>query len=144
MYDCKEKNFTWVNSKISFDHVGQAYLALFQVVSSTFWYTYICFLNYLDTDNVVNYVFFLLLIVCALLFTAVKINWGVHWWIGRSVDLSRIIGPNWLRMNSPELLSAYLNLAQHLLIAHPAKRPATIIILILEISRYFLLLKIKI
>lgn len=35
MHDCFEKNFTWVNSKISFDHVGQAYLALFQVVCFT-------------------------------------------------------------------------------------------------------------
>lgn len=33
MDDCFEKNFTWKNSKISFDHVGVAYLALFQVVS---------------------------------------------------------------------------------------------------------------
>ena len=30
---CFEKNYTWVNSKINFDHVGHAYLALFQVVS---------------------------------------------------------------------------------------------------------------
>ena len=29
---CFEKNYTWVNSKINFDHVGHAYLALFQVV----------------------------------------------------------------------------------------------------------------
>lgn len=33
MDDCLQKNFTWKNSKISFDHVGVAYLALFQVVS---------------------------------------------------------------------------------------------------------------
>ena len=33
-WECAEKNFTWVNSKIPFDHVGHAYLALFQVVSS--------------------------------------------------------------------------------------------------------------
>lgn len=33
MDDCLAKNFTWKNSKISFDHVGVAYLALFQVVS---------------------------------------------------------------------------------------------------------------
>lgn len=31
-WDCMEKNYTWKNSKISFDHVGVAYLALFQVV----------------------------------------------------------------------------------------------------------------
>ena len=33
--ECLQKNFTWVNSKITFDHVGHAYLALFQVVSLT-------------------------------------------------------------------------------------------------------------
>lgn len=33
MDDCLNKNYTWKNSKISFDHVGVAYLALFQVVS---------------------------------------------------------------------------------------------------------------
>ena len=31
--ECREANYTWVNSKINFDHVGYAYLALFQVVS---------------------------------------------------------------------------------------------------------------
>ena len=30
-FECKLKNYTWVNSKITFDHVGHAYLALFQV-----------------------------------------------------------------------------------------------------------------
>lgn len=29
---CLEKNYTWINSKISFDNVGIGYLALFQVV----------------------------------------------------------------------------------------------------------------
>lgn len=32
--DCLDLNYTWSNSKISFDNVGNAYLALFQVVSS--------------------------------------------------------------------------------------------------------------
>jgi len=31
IYECLEKNYSWVNSKITFDHVGHAYLALFQV-----------------------------------------------------------------------------------------------------------------
>ena len=34
-WECAEKNYSWVNSKITFDHVGHAYLALFQVVSYT-------------------------------------------------------------------------------------------------------------
>jgi hypothetical protein len=32
--ECERKNYSWVNSKITFDNVGNAYLALFQVVSS--------------------------------------------------------------------------------------------------------------
>jgi hypothetical protein len=31
--ECQLKNYSWVNSKITFDNVGNAYLALFQVVS---------------------------------------------------------------------------------------------------------------
>ncbi|KAK8392889.1 hypothetical protein O3P69_013130 [Scylla paramamosain] len=31
--DCLAKNYTWINSKINFDHVGFAYLALFQVAA---------------------------------------------------------------------------------------------------------------
>jgi hypothetical protein len=31
--ECERKNYSWVNSKITFDNVGNAYLALFQVVS---------------------------------------------------------------------------------------------------------------
>ena len=34
-WECAEKNYTWQNSKITFDHVGHAYLALFQVVVGT-------------------------------------------------------------------------------------------------------------
>ena len=33
-WECADKNYSWVNSKITFDHVGHAYLALFQVVSA--------------------------------------------------------------------------------------------------------------
>ena len=40
-WECFEKNYTWVNSKIHFDHVGHAYLALFQ---GTYICTYICIL----------------------------------------------------------------------------------------------------
>ena len=36
-WDCLEKNYTWVNSKIHFDHVGHAYLALFQVATFEGW-----------------------------------------------------------------------------------------------------------
>lgn len=33
-FECEAKNYTWINSKINFDDVLMAYLALFQVVSS--------------------------------------------------------------------------------------------------------------
>lgn len=36
-YDCLALNYTWKNSKISFDNVGNAYLALFQVVSLVYY-----------------------------------------------------------------------------------------------------------
>lgn len=36
-WDCIYRNYTWVNSKISFDHVGIAYLALFQVATFEGW-----------------------------------------------------------------------------------------------------------
>ena len=35
-FECAEKNYSWVNSKITFDHVGHAYLALFQVIRMFF------------------------------------------------------------------------------------------------------------
>ena len=36
--DCLSRNLTWKNSPIHFDHVGHAYLALFQVVSESFFF----------------------------------------------------------------------------------------------------------
>ena len=46
-WECFEKNYTWVNSKIHFDHVGHAYLALFQG-------TYICIYGMQPTSNTVS------------------------------------------------------------------------------------------
>lgn len=37
-FECETKNYTWINSKINFDDVLMAYLALFQVVSTFFIY----------------------------------------------------------------------------------------------------------
>ncbi|CAG0880165.1 unnamed protein product [Cyprideis torosa] len=37
MHECIAKNYTWVNSKINFDNVLQAYLALFQVATFKGW-----------------------------------------------------------------------------------------------------------
>lgn len=38
--DCIAQNYTWVNSKINFDNVMMAYLALFQVVSTRAFYIF--------------------------------------------------------------------------------------------------------
>ena len=40
--DCLNRNLTWTNSPIHFDHVGHAYLALFQVVSLFFYLPFLC------------------------------------------------------------------------------------------------------
>jgi voltage-gated sodium channel type II alpha len=37
MITCAQYNLTWVNSNINFDHVGQAYLALFEVAIFKGW-----------------------------------------------------------------------------------------------------------
>lgn len=34
---CLTENLTWVNSKMNFDHVGNAYLCLFQVATFNGW-----------------------------------------------------------------------------------------------------------
>jgi hypothetical protein len=49
--ECERKNYSWVNSKITFDNVGNAYLALFQVVSVC---TDIHFIVFLSTAAVVD------------------------------------------------------------------------------------------
>jgi len=35
--DCLDNNLTWVNSPMNFDHVGKAYLSLFQVATFKGW-----------------------------------------------------------------------------------------------------------
>ena len=37
MATCLQYNLTWVNENINFDHVGQAYLALFEVAIFKGW-----------------------------------------------------------------------------------------------------------
>jgi voltage-gated cation channel len=36
-WQCHDLNYTWINSKITFDHVGMGYLALFQVATFEGW-----------------------------------------------------------------------------------------------------------
>jgi hypothetical protein len=36
-WECEDKNYSWINSKITFDHVGMGYLALLQVATFEGW-----------------------------------------------------------------------------------------------------------
>jgi len=76
-WECAEKNFSWVNSKITFDHVGHAYLALFQVATFEGWMEIMA--DAVDARAVdlqpqyeaslYNYFYFVIFIVCGSFFT---------------------------------------------------------------------------
>ena len=76
-WECAEKNYTWVNSKITFDHVGHAYLALFQVATFEGWMEIMA--DAVDAREVdqqpeyeaslYNYFYFVIFIVCGSFFT---------------------------------------------------------------------------
>lgn len=77
IWDCNEKNYTWINSKISFDHVGIAYLALFQVATFEGWMEVMA--DAVDARgvnlqpqreaNLYAYIYFVIFIVCGSFFT---------------------------------------------------------------------------
>ncbi|KAF5282508.1 hypothetical protein FQA39_LY04915 [Lamprigera yunnana] len=77
MYDCIENNFTWINSKVSFDHVGIAYLALFQVATFEGWMEVMAdavdargvHLQPQREANLYAYIYFVIFIVCGSFFT---------------------------------------------------------------------------
>ncbi|XP_076054052.1 sodium channel protein 1 brain-like isoform X2 [Oratosquilla oratoria] len=74
---CDDKNYTWTNSKINFDHVGYAYLALFQVATFEGWMEVMedavdC--RGIDKQpsreaNIYAYIYFVIFIVCGSFFT---------------------------------------------------------------------------
>ncbi|XP_044735668.1 sodium channel protein 60E [Chrysoperla carnea] len=76
-WECAEKNYTWVNSKITFDHVGIAYLALFQVATFEGWMEVMA--DAVDARgvdlqpqreaNLYAYIYFVIFIVCGSFFT---------------------------------------------------------------------------
>ncbi|XP_050308218.1 sodium channel protein 60E [Anthonomus grandis grandis] len=76
-WDCARKNLTWENSKISFDHVGVAYLALFQVATFEGWMEVMADavdargVNMQPTEeaNLYAYIYFVIFIVCGSFFT---------------------------------------------------------------------------
>ncbi|ROT66502.1 Sodium channel protein 60E [Penaeus vannamei] len=75
--DCERLNYNWTNSKINFDHVGYAYLALFQVATFEGWMEVMadavdC--RGLDMQpereaNIYAYIYFVIFIVCGSFFT---------------------------------------------------------------------------
>ncbi|KAH0999393.1 hypothetical protein HUJ04_005968 [Dendroctonus ponderosae] len=76
-WDCADLNYTWENSKISFDHVGVAYLALFQVATFEGWMEVMADavdarkVNEQPTReaNIYAYLYFVVFIVCGSFFT---------------------------------------------------------------------------
>ncbi|XP_037079041.1 sodium channel protein 60E-like [Pollicipes pollicipes] len=75
--DCFHLNYTWINSKISFDHVGIAYLALFQVATFEGWMEVMADavdargveLQPAREANIYAYIYFVVFIVCGSFFT---------------------------------------------------------------------------
>lgn len=75
--ECLEKNYTWVNSKITFDHVGMGYLALLQVATFEGWMEVMA--DAVDVTgidlqpqreaNLWAYIYFVIFIVCGSFFT---------------------------------------------------------------------------
>ncbi|XP_071550553.1 sodium channel protein 1 brain-like isoform X3 [Panulirus ornatus] len=74
---CLEKNYTWTNSRINFDHVGYAYLALFQVATFEGWMEVMAdAVDCRGVDkqpdreaNIYAYIYFVIFIVCGSFFT---------------------------------------------------------------------------
>ncbi|EDW02408.1 GH19909 [Drosophila grimshawi] len=76
-WDCIEQNYTWINSKITFDHVGMGYLALLQVATFEGWMEVMA--DAVDARgvdlqpqreaNLYAYIYFVIFIVCGSFFT---------------------------------------------------------------------------
>lgn len=74
---CLELNYTWINSKITFDHVGMGYLALLQVATFEGWMEVMA--DAVDARgvdlqpqreaNLYAYIYFVIFIVCGSFFT---------------------------------------------------------------------------
>ncbi|CAD7014761.1 unnamed protein product [Ceratitis capitata] len=75
--DCIKQNYTWINSKITFDHVGMGYLALLQVATFEGWMEVMA--DAVDARgvdlqpqreaNLYAYIYFVIFIVCGSFFT---------------------------------------------------------------------------
>lgn len=75
--ECFSKNYSWENSKITFDHVGMGYLALFQVATFEGWMEVMkdavdargVDLQPQREANLYAYLYFVIFIVCGAFFT---------------------------------------------------------------------------
>ncbi|XP_036331768.1 sodium channel protein 60E [Rhagoletis pomonella] len=75
--ECIKQNYTWINSKITFDHVGMGYLALLQVATFEGWMEVMA--DAVDARgvdlqpqreaNLYAYIYFVIFIVCGSFFT---------------------------------------------------------------------------
>lgn len=75
--ECINQNYTWINSKITFDHVGMGYLALLQVATFEGWMEVMA--DAVDARgvdlqpqreaNLYAYIYFVIFIVCGSFFT---------------------------------------------------------------------------
>lgn len=75
--ECLQQNYTWINSKITFDHVGMGYLALLQVATFEGWMEVMA--DAVDATgvdlqpqreaNLYAYIYFVIFIVCGSFFT---------------------------------------------------------------------------
>ncbi|XP_037942222.1 sodium channel protein 60E-like [Teleopsis dalmanni] len=76
-WDCIKRNYSWINSKITFDHVGMGYLALLQVATFEGWMEVMA--DAVDARgvdlqpqreaNLYAYIYFVIFIVCGSFFT---------------------------------------------------------------------------
>lgn len=76
-WQCLAYNYSWVNSKITFDHVGMGYLALFQVATFEGWMEVMA--DSVDSRgvdlqpareaNLYAYIYFVIFIICGSFFT---------------------------------------------------------------------------
>jgi voltage-gated cation channel len=76
-WQCEALNYSWVNSKITFDHVGMGYLALFQVATFEGWMEVMA--DSVDSRgvdlqpareaNLYAYIYFVIFIICGSFFT---------------------------------------------------------------------------
>lgn len=108
-WDCIEQNYTWINSKITFDHVGMGYLALLQVATFEGWMEVMA--DAVDARgvdlqpqreaNLYAYIYFVIFIVCGSFFT-------LNLFIGVIIDNFNMLKKKVSPLAYAPLLASYL------------------------------------